>query len=106
MNQIIYIGIDDTDVPGSPGTGKVARGLVQHLEALRLGASRGVSRHQLLVDQRIPYTSHNSCKGLAFTTDKPVKEFSEPCLAYMKSCLQCGADPGLCIAEEKRITPA
>ena len=44
---------------------KVARGLAERLESLGLGKSLGVSRHQLLVDNRIRYTSHNSSKGLA-----------------------------------------
>jgi hypothetical protein len=28
MTRLILIGVDDTDVPGSPGTGRVARGLI------------------------------------------------------------------------------
>jgi hypothetical protein len=106
MTHTVYIGIDDTDITGSPGTGKVARGLGNYLEDLGLGTSLGVSRHQLLVDPRIPYTSHNSCKGLALSTERPASDLFEPCLAYIRGCLQDGADPGLCIAAEKGVTPA
>ena len=106
MTQTLYIGIDDTDIVGSPGTGKVARGLAKHLEELHFGTSLGVSRHQLLVDPRIPYTSHNSCKGLAFHTNYKATELCAPCLEYIQGCLQYGADPGLCIVSEDDVTPA
>ena len=55
----VYIGFDDTDtVDSEMGTGK----LVRRFEALLPeGCSLwGVVRQQLLVDDRIPYTSHNS----------------------------------------------
>ena len=43
MSGIVYIGVDDTDVIGSPGTGKVARGLAKLLTELGLAESLGVS---------------------------------------------------------------
>jgi hypothetical protein len=70
MQQIVYIGVDDTDIIGSPGTGKIARGLAEYLESLGFGYSRGVIRHQLLIDPRIPCTSHNSSKCVLFETDR------------------------------------
>ncbi len=103
MSDIVYIGIDDTDVPGSPGTGRVARGLAQRLSDLGLAVSLGVSRHQLLVDDRIKYTSHNSAKGIALRTERPVSELYQPGIAYMLDCLQAGADPGLCICSDRQI---
>jgi hypothetical protein len=53
-----YIGFDDTDVVGADfGTGKLARRFEQLIpEACALW---GVVRQQLLVDPRIPHTSHN-----------------------------------------------
>jgi hypothetical protein len=101
--SIIYIGIDDTDIIGSKGTGRVAKELAQQLIDAGLGISLGVSRHQLLADNRIPFTSHNSSKGLAFKTESKVADFFEVCLKYMKDCLQDGADPGLCICTDKLI---
>ena len=55
----IYVGFDDTDnIDSDYGTGKLTR----HFEnVLPEGCSLwGVVRQQLLVDDRIPYTSHNS----------------------------------------------
>lgn len=54
-----YIGFDDTDILGAEvKTGKLVRRFAALLpEGCRLW---GVIRQQLLVDPRIPYTSHNS----------------------------------------------
>ena len=101
--SLIYIGVDDTDIIGSVGTGKVARGLAAHLVELGLGESLGVSRHQLLVDPRVKYTSHNSAKGLVIKTDRDVKDFCQPSSDYIKGVFQPGSDPGLCIAGERDI---
>jgi hypothetical protein len=103
MSYIVYIGVDDTDIIGSVGTGKVARGLAARLVELGLGESLGVSRHQLLVDPHIKYTSHNSSKGLAIKTDRNVTEFYQPSADYIKGIFQPGSDPGLCIAGEKDV---
>jgi len=58
------IGIDDTDNDSSPGTGQIARRLMGECLA-RAWRHAGVTRHQFLVDPRIPYTSHNSGACLA-----------------------------------------
>lgn len=104
MTAQMFIGVDDTDVEGSPGTGRVARGLADHLEALGLGMSLGVTRHQLLVDPRIPYTSHNSslCIGLESTAETGT--VAEASRDYLEACAVEGADPGLCVAGDKAVT--
>ena len=48
---MIYIGIDDTDILGTRGTGRLARGIAE-----TLGSEHrllGVVRHQLLQDPQI-----------------------------------------------------
>jgi hypothetical protein len=100
---LLYIGVDDTDILGGPGTGKVAKGLVQALEAKGLGKSLGVSRHQLLIDSRVRSTSHNSSKGLAFLTESPESDFYTPSILYMQSIFVEGSDPGLCFCPEEKI---
>ncbi len=101
--SIVYIGIDDTDVPGSPGTGRVARGLVKHLEKLNFAVSLGVSRHQLLVNPQIKYTSHNSAKGIVIKTAATMEQLLEASREYMAGCYQEGADPGLCLCLESQV---
>ena len=103
MSHIIFIGVDDTDVIGSVGTGKVARGLANRLVELGVGVSLGVSRHQLLVDKRIRYTAHNSTKGIALATDRNTDEFFQTSINYIEERFQPGADPGLCICSDAQI---
>ncbi len=98
MKHIVYIGVDDTDILGEPpGTGRVARELAEHLESLGLGKSLGVSRHQLLVDPRIPYTSHNSSLCIGMETNRDAAAFEAPCTEYVLAHAKPGSDPGLCI---------
>src|SRR5262245_36863761 len=98
---MIYVGIDDTDNPHRGGTGRVARGLAAVLRAEGITVL-GVSRHQLLVDPRVPYTSNNSCNVLHLLVDAAdvgalADHLEGPLLA---SCLE-GSDPGLCVADRR-----
>ena len=78
---MIYVGIDDTDVPGSPGTNKVARAVIQ---ALLPRFKPLVSiRHQLLVDPRVPYTSKNSSASVVFCRDAYEAARGSECLVIM-----------------------
>ncbi len=99
-----YIGVDDTDIDGSPGTGRVARGLMRYLEDQGFGTSRGVTRHQLLIDPAIPYTSHNSalCLGLELTVG--TQSLERACHEYLLARAVEGADPALCVAQEAAVT--
>ena len=59
---MIYIGLDDTDVLESRGTGHLAREIARSLKADY--DVQGVTRHQLLVDPRVPCTKNNSCAAI------------------------------------------
>lgn len=64
------IGLDDTDNLESRGTGFRARQMAEHLESSKCGLiATGITRHQLLVDPRIPYTSHNSSACISVIFD-------------------------------------
>jgi len=108
MSETILIGIDDTDILGSKGTGRMARELADYLIGLELGTSSGVSRHQLLVDDRIPYTSHNSSLCIGFQSVVPSEALQQPCMDFLNDHFREGSDPGLCICPadsvDKRIT--
>ena len=58
------VAIDDTDNLESRGTGFRSRQLCDAIGASGIGRGLGITRHQLLVDPRIPYTSHNSAACL------------------------------------------
>ncbi len=95
---MIYIGLDDTDNKTSRGTGRLARAMAATLsERYRVW---GITRHQLLVDPRVPYTSHNSSATLHLMEDGDVNlaALADEAQAIMLADFQDGSDPGLCIA--------
>lgn len=95
---MIYIGLDDTDNKTSRGTGRLARAIAATLpERFKV---RGITRHQLLVDPRVPYTSHNSSAALHLMEDGDVdlSALADQVQALMLADFQAGSDPGLCVA--------
>jgi len=95
---VICVGLDDTDVAGSPGTNQLARALVAELtEACRC---ERIVRHQLLVDPRVPCTTKN---GSASILLQPLRRFTiEEIVLRARRRMQAwyveGSDPGLCVA--------
>ena len=61
----------------------------------------GVTRHQLLVDPRVPYTSHNSSAAICIQNRARIElgTLFERVKALMMSDFIAGSDPGLCIAK-------
>lgn len=96
--MVIFIGIDDTDTIESRGTGRLARWIAENLAADYL--LLGVTRHQLLVDPRVPYTSHNSCAAICLDASDStgLTALFERVKKMMLEDYQPGSDPGLCIA--------
>lgn len=91
------IGIDDTDNHESRGTGYLARFLAAALaEDFQV---HGVTRHQLLEDERVPMTAKNSCAGIIFEGDEyPLADIASYARKVMLDDFQPGSDPGLCVA--------
>jgi len=98
---IALIGIDDTDNQTSPGTGKLARWLCADIVE-RGGRSLGITRHQLLLDDRIPYTTHNSgaCLSIDWPGDVSELEFA---MERIGQWAADGSDPGICIARAESV---
>ena len=94
---MIYVGIDDTDVIGSPGTNKLARSLIQAVAA-EFPSIMAV-RHQLLLDPRVPYTNKNSSASILFEPRGAgsIDGLRELLRRAMLDSLVQGSDPGLCI---------
>lgn len=94
-----YIGFDDTDILGADrGTGKLVRWFGDRLPS---GCTLfGVVRHQLLVDPRIPYTSHNSsaCAIVDASSADFRDELLSLAIAHIEEYFLEGSDPGLCLA--------
>ena len=97
----VYVGFDDTDNHQSDfGTGKLTR----HFEnLLPEGCSLwGVVRQQLLVDDRIPYTSHNSSACAVVEIDDPslMEHIIHQAVDHLEKHSAEGSDPGLCVVRE------
>jgi hypothetical protein len=92
--------IDDTDMPGTKGTGWLVQELCEKLEKSRMGSCSPISRHQLFVHEDIPYTSHNSSMCFEINLEN---QAMEPIISSMANFLETrsepGSDPGLCVAK-------
>lgn len=94
--RTILIGIDDTDNDTSPGTGRLARNL--SVELTKRGMkSLGVTRHQFLLDDAIPYTSHNSGACIAVESENGIEQ-ADFAFDFVARSSAEGSDPGICIA--------
>jgi tRNA(Ile2) C34 agmatinyltransferase TiaS len=95
---MFFIGLDDTDNLESRGTGHLAREIATALAADH--PLLGVTRHQLLVDPRVPCTKNNSAAVIALDVDGDVDPvvLLDRVRALMLADFQLGSDPGLCIA--------
>ncbi|NLV27181.1 MAG: ABC transporter substrate-binding protein [Methanomicrobiales archaeon] len=102
----IYISIDDTDMPDSPGTGRLARQIIEQLG--KKYNIHAITRHQLYVHPDIPYTSHNSAAAISIhdvPEDARENLFDEVTFIVKKDAAK-GSDPGVCLAHVSQINPA
>ena len=97
------VGIDDTDNTESRGTGHRSRTLRELLAGTGVEGA-GITRHQLLVDPRIPYTSHNSsaCLEVSCPAGREA-ELIAACRAFLMRDSAPGSDAGLCVAQWQRV---
>ena len=97
---MIYVGIDDTDIIGSPGTNQLARAIVRRLGEAAKGAI--VCRHQLFFDPRVPYTSQNGSASIQLPhgSDVPRADLTAAVRDEMRAFFVEGSDPGLAIATD------
>ncbi len=102
MKEIIYICIDDTDTEDSIGTGRLARYLSEKIEQEGMGKVDGITRHQLLLDKDVPYTSNNGNACLEVHNSK--SDIYELVVEFMRSHFVPGSDPGLCICPKEVVT--
>ncbi len=104
--NLIYIGVDDTDNLDSRGTGFLARSLSEALAADGLVAPREVTRHQLFVSPAIPYTSHNSSACLTvepLATEEAILRLAED---FVRGRAAPGSDPGVAVAQVRQVSAA
>jgi len=99
----LLIGIDDTDNRWSKGTGHRARQMGLKLMNAGLADLFCITRHQLLVDKRIPFTSHNSSACLLVNAKADKEEIIIFCRKYLKRAGAFFSDVGLCVAEYEKV---
>ncbi|MGN0037680.1 MAG: hypothetical protein ACI36Y_00890 [Coriobacteriales bacterium] len=96
----IALCVDDTDdLTKDTSTGKVAELIAGRVAGLGGQVELGITRHQLLLDESVPYTSHNS--SMAFTAWVPqgcCEELWQQAAEVVRAEMSAAADPGLCLA--------
>ena len=74
--------------------------MAERLSEAELAQAIGVTRHQLLVDDRVPYTSHNSSACIAVQPACDPVLLADACREFLLEIAAEGSDVGLCIADE------
>jgi hypothetical protein len=97
---VIYVGIDDTDIVGSPGTNQLARAIVKALGPA--GTQSIICRHQLFFDPRVPYTSQNGSASLQLPRGHamPHALLIDTVRSAMRAWYVEGSDPGLAVTTD------
>jgi hypothetical protein len=95
---VIYVGIDDTDIIGSPGTNQLARLILRRIGERARDAI--ICRHQLFFDPRVPYTSKNGSASIQLPHVEPadIRCLTDAIREIMRGWYIEGSDPGLCLA--------
>ena len=95
----ILLCIDDTDdIEKGQSTGMLCQGILSMVEARGWGICKKISRHQLLVHEDIPYTSHNSSMCFsAVIDDDRLQDIIDIASEYLRIQHAPGSDPGLCV---------
>ncbi|MCM1989481.1 hypothetical protein [Oceanirhabdus seepicola] len=93
-----YLCIDDTDNIDSIGTGTIAGYIREHIEAQNWANCTQITRHQLLIHEDIPYTSHNS--SMCFVGELKgdyIDEIRKAAIKIIEEFSAEGSDPGFCL---------
>lgn len=101
-----YIAIDDTDEIGyATSTGEICEEIRAYIQLHYSKATQVVTRHQLMLHEDIPYTSHNSSMCFsAYLSEDEIEDIKIFVIDYvMRNCADSSA-PGICIGFEKDIS--
>ncbi len=92
-------------MPGTPGTGRLARAIAAAI-ASRYPVT-GITRHQLLVDPAIPYTSHNSSAVIRVEAgDDALDDLAGLARELVLDGFAEGADPGIAAVDATAVSSA
>lgn len=95
---MIFVGLDDTDIIGSPGTNQLARLVLKRIGERARDSI--ICRHQLFYDRRVPYTSKNGSASIQLPNVEPaeIPEMIDTIRDIIRGWYVEGSDPGLCVA--------
>lgn len=100
--------VDDTDdLTKSTSTGTIAELIGHAVTALGGKIDKGITRHQLLLDDAIKYTSHNS--SMCFAAELEAAKLEQVKLAaaaVLEAHAAATADPGVCICDLAELKDA
>ncbi len=104
MNYLI--SIDDTDdLTREVSTGGIAEMIGRHLEKTGAVMCEGISRHQLLLDDQIKYTSHNSSMCIEIQSDSlDIQQIMKIGEKIIKENMSAGADPGIAVCCTQKLS--
>lgn len=91
--------VDDTDdLTKSTSTGTIAELISNEVQAMGGRIEKGITRHQLLLDDGIDYTSHNSSMCFAAEIDdSKLQDIKLAAERILMDNAAAEADPGVCI---------
>lgn len=105
ISEQFTLGIDDTDAPGGPGTGALARALAAHAEAEGWGQSEGVTRHALLRSAKVAATDGNYAYALVLSSQRSVLDLEDDVVAFVRAHAARGADPAVAVLSRHSDRP-
>jgi hypothetical protein len=91
----VVVAIDDTDMPGTRGTGRLARQIAEEIDPI--GRSLGVTRHQLFEGPGVPKTKRNSAAAIGLATLAAPEEILEVVAPILLRERVAGSDPGVSV---------
>lgn len=98
------ISIDDTDNLQSYSTGVIAEFLSEIISTKFECSCSDILRHQLLLDDRIKYTSHNSSMSFEVNSHREIlNEIIDISKDFLEKNHAKEADPGLCIVPTSKL---
>ncbi len=95
--------VDDTDMPGTRGTGWLVQEMCEHIEKNNMATCHPISRHQLFVHEDVPFTSHNSsmCFELLLEQTK-ITRVIDFAADYLEKKSISGSDPDFASLKKMR----
>ncbi len=101
----ILICIDDTDdIYKDISTGAIAQMIFNSIEKNDWGKCEPITRHQLLLNEAIPYTSHNS--SMCFRAEINGNDYENvlyKAVDIIEENMASDSDPGLCVVKEGEL---